>query len=122
MKKKYGFTETSWDIIKEEMRYILIGLARKRQTIYYSDLAAQIQTSYIHHRAPAFMRILGEVVTEDIEDGNPNLAVLVVQKASGRCGAGYFKAAAADGHDVSDPEAFWQAEFKSVCDYWADDE
>ncbi len=120
MKKKNGLTETSWDIIKEEMRHILIGLARKRQTICYSDLAAQIQTSYIHYRSPAFMRILGEVVTEDIEDGHPNLAVLVVQKQSGRCGAGYFKHAAAEGYDVSDPEAFWQAEFKSVCDYWTD--
>ena len=120
MKKKYGLTGTSWEIIKEEMRHILIGLARKRQTICYSDLAAQIQTSYIHYRAPAFMRILGEVVTEDIEDGHPNLAVLVVQKQSGRCGAGYFKQAAIEGYDVSDPEAFWQAEFKRVCDYWAD--
>ena len=118
-KKKYGLSEVAWDTIKAEMRHILIGLAKRRKTICYSDLAEQIQTAYIHYRAPAFMRILGEVVTEDMAAGQPNLAVLVVQKQTGRCGAGYFKQAAAEGHDVSDPEAFWQAEFKRVCDYWA---
>ena len=50
------------------------------------------------------------------------LAVLVVNKQTRRCGAGFFRHAAALEHDISDPEAFWRAEFERVCDYWQDAE
>ena len=62
MKAKSGLSNVDWSEIKAEMRHILVGLARRRQTICYSDLAAQIQTAYIHHRAPAFMSILRDLV------------------------------------------------------------
>ena len=117
---KSGFGEADWDEIKAEMRHILIGLARMRQTICYSDLATQIQTAYIHHRAPAFMSILRDLVEEDSAAGQPSLAVLVVRKQTGRCGTGFFREAAANGADVSDQEAFWWEAFERVCDYWAE--
>jgi hypothetical protein len=56
-KHKYGLNEVAWDDIKAEMRHILVNLACQKKTICYSDLASQIQTAYIHHRAPAFMGI-----------------------------------------------------------------
>ena len=87
MTTKSGFTEADWREITAEMRQILIGLAQKRETICYSALATQIQTAYIHHRAPAFMSILRDLVEEDTAAGYPNLAVLVVRKHTGRCGA-----------------------------------
>ena len=120
MRVKQDFAESVWSDIEAEMRHILIGLARGRKTICYSDLAAQIQTAYVHHRAPAFMRILRNLAAEDLNAGCPNLAVLVVRKHTGRCGPGFFKQAAAHGADVSDPEVFWQAEFERVCKYWAE--
>ncbi|GAB4525263.1 MAG: hypothetical protein OHK0046_40900 [Anaerolineae bacterium] len=116
--RKYGFSEASWDAIKEEIRAILITLARLRKTIAYSELAMQVQTAYIHHRAPAFDRILQALCDDEIAAGRPILGVLVVNKQTGRCGAGFYKTCGLRGYDVSDPEAFWQAEFARVCDYW----
>lgn len=117
---KLGLGDADWSEIKAEMRHILIGLARKRQTICYSDLAVQIRTAYIHHRAPAFMAILRELVDEDSAEGHPTLAALVVRKQTGRCGPGFFRIAAENGEDISDPEAFWKVSFERVCDFWSE--
>lgn len=115
---KYGLSDASWDAIKAEIHALLVLLAQKRQTIAYSELAAQLQTVYIHYRAPAFDRILQQLCEDEIAAGRPILGVLVVNKQTGRCGAGFFKWAGVSGYDVADPEAFWQAEFRRVCDYW----
>lgn len=113
-----SLNRTEWHIIKAEIRAILIGLAKLRLTISYSELAAQIQSTYIHYRAPAFDRILQDVCADEVAAGRPILGVLVVNKQTGRCGAGFFKWAGLHGFDVDDPVAFWQAEFERVCDYW----
>lgn len=120
MKTRYGLTEVSWNAIKAEMHHILIGLARAQKTISYSALAAQIQTASIHHRAPAFVYILREIAEENVAEGCPNLAALVVRKQTGVCGPGFFRHAAMMGFDVSDPAAFWLAEFERACDFWVE--
>lgn len=120
MSHKSALTQARWHNIKTEMRAILIGLARMRRSIAYSDLAALVQTAYIHYRAPAFGWILHEIAREDEAEGRPGLAVLVVNKTTGICGAGFFKEAAARGFDVSDPVAFWRSQFEQVCDYWGE--
>ena len=115
---KYGLAAADWTAIKSEIHDLLVGLARLRRTIAYSELAAQLQTAYIHYRAPAFDRILQELCEDETAAGRPVLGVLVVNKQTGRCGAGFFKWAGLHGFDVSDPEEFWQSEFQRVCDYW----
>lgn len=123
---KYGLADASWDAIKAEIRHILIGLARLEKTIAYSELAAQLQSAYIHYRAPAFGEILRELCLDEMAADRPVLGVLVVNKQTGRCGAGFFKWAAAQseqqGWDASDPEVFWQAEMARVCAYWQETE
>ncbi|NOK86051.1 MAG: hypothetical protein GFH27_549395n73 [Chloroflexi bacterium AL-W] len=114
--------DVDWALIRAEMRQLLIGLARMGKTICYSDLAIQIRTAYIHHRAPMFSRLLIQISDEDEQAGRPSLATLVVNKATGRPGGGYFKHAAR-AHDANkpgdfDPEAYWQARFDEICDYW----
>jgi hypothetical protein len=117
---KYGLAEAEWDEIKAEVRGILIGLARVEQTIYYSDLAIAISTAHMHHRAPAFAQILQDLCADEVAAGRPILGVLVVNKQTERCGAGFFKWCAAQGFDVSDPEAFWQREYERIVDYWGE--
>jgi len=114
-----GLSDTDRAVIKAEMRDILVNLARINQPIAYSELAAQLKTAYIHYRAPAFGQILREIAADEEEAGRPMLAVLVVNKQTGICGAGFFKHAAAKGYDVSDIEAFWRAELARVHDYWS---
>ncbi len=108
------------DGMNAEIRHILIALAQQGKTITYSELVTQLQTAYIHHRAPRFHRILQDMCEQEVRGGRPILGVLVVTKATGRPGAGFFKWCAAHGYDVTPPEAFWQAEFDRVCAYWKD--
>lgn len=58
-----------WSAVKDEMRAILIYLAKQRKTICYSDLAALISTARLHHRAPIFHRLLDEMSREDAAEG-----------------------------------------------------
>jgi hypothetical protein len=111
--------EADWSRAKEEMHQLLINLARLGQSISYSELSAQLTTVYLHHRAPAFGQLLRQIALEEAEARRPMLAVLVVNKQTGICGAGFFKHAAQLGYDVADPKAFWQTEFDRVHDYWA---
>lgn len=106
--------------VKAEIHEILTGLARTRQTISYSRLAMLLQSATLHHRAPVFHHLLREICREEIQLGRPVLGVLVVNKQTGICGAGFFKFCASIGHDVSDAEQFWQSEFNRVCNYWDD--
>jgi hypothetical protein len=118
MTTKSGLNKSNWDEIKSELRHILIGLAKMGKTIFYSDLARQVTSAHIHHRAPAFDHILQDLCADEIAEGRPILGVVVVNKATGRCGDGFYKWASAQGYDTHDSEAFWQAEFARVVDYW----
>ena len=115
---KYGFTAVEWRDIKAEIRDILIGLAKLGRPISYSELASQITTAYVHHRATGFHSILRELCADEMDEGRPTLGVLVVKKQTGRCGNGFYRFAANRGEDVSDPEQFWLNEYDRVCDYW----
>lgn len=117
---KYGFADADFEAIKDEILNILIQFARSRKTITYANLCARIQTAYMHHRAPGFHYLLREVCRDEISAGRPVIGVLVVNKQTGLCGAGYFKFAAQMGADVSDPETYWHDEFARVCDYWGE--
>jgi len=115
-------TDAQWQDLKQEIRAILIGMARLRVTVCYSDLAAMLTTASVHHRAPAFHRLLDEMCREDEAQGHAPLAALVVRKDSGIPGAGFFTIAAGEGADVSDPLAYWQQAFEHACDYWSSTE
>jgi hypothetical protein len=117
---RHGLAEADWAEVKEEIRGILISLARTGTTISYASLAAQVTAAVMHHRAPVFHAILRELGAEDLEQGRPSLAVLVVRQDTGRCGSGFYKFAADRGADVSDPEVYWQSELAAVLDYWGE--
>jgi hypothetical protein len=102
-----------WEQVKTEMRRLLIQVARVEATISYSELASSIQTTYIHHRNPKFMRLLIEIADEDVQHNRPSLAVLVVNKATGRPGEGFFIEI-----EPAQREIYWQKRFDEICDYW----
>lgn len=115
-----ALSEADWQAVKAELQAIMIGLARLRTTISYSALAAQVRTAVMHHRAPVFHQILREICRDELAAGRPVLGVVVVNKQTGICGAGFFKFAAGLGYDVSTPERYWQQEFERVCTYWSE--
>jgi len=114
------FSKADWGDVLNEMRAILIHLAKQRKTVSYSALCGMITVAHIHHRAPYFHKLLDDLSTQDALDGMPSLAALVVRKDSGIPGQGYFSISASEGADISDQEAYWRSQFEAVCDYWAD--
>jgi hypothetical protein len=118
MATKSGLNQADWREIKAELRHILIGVAKLGKTIFYSDLAKQVTYATIHHRAPAFDHILQELCADEVGENRPILGVVVVNKATGRCGDGFYKWASAYGYDTHNPQAFWDAEFNRVLEYW----
>lgn len=105
----------------DEMRAILIGYAKRRQTITYSELAPMISSASLHHRAPIFHKMLDIMSTEDAEQGMPSLASLVVRKDSGIPGMGYFAISSREDGVIEDHETYWRRRFEELCDYWADE-
>ena len=104
----------------DEMRAILIGCAKRRQTITYSELAPMISSMRLHHRAPLFHKMLDIMSREDALEDMPSLATLVVRKDSGIPGQGYFAISGIEGETINDPETYWRKQFDDLCDYWAD--
>jgi len=107
-----------WDAVLDEMRAILIGCAKRRETITYSDLARTVSSASMHHRAPMFHRLITRLDTPDSDE--PSLATLVVRKDSGIPGSGYFADSAGDVGTLDEQRAYWETRFEAVCDYWAE--
>jgi hypothetical protein len=115
----YRLTPEERATAKEELREILIYLARTRQTATYSDVCMMMQTVHLHPYSFIFTRLLTEVCGEEEAKGHGMLCALVVAKLTGMPGAGYFRGMAALGRDQSDMEASWRAEVEQVFEYWS---
>lgn len=108
------------------MRQTMIEVARHQRTITYSELCAQLTTAYLHHRAPALTQLLIEIGAQEAKAGRPVLPAVVVAKASGMPGGGYFKSEPSpltplphgEGN-TSDPKAIWEADLQRVFEYWS---
>lgn len=116
---KYGFLDAEWANLKEVVRQILRTAAQDREVMTYSELCDRLPVSLF----PGSWRLSGllrEVCTEEWDAGNGRLCALVVSKATGIPGAGFFKGSHhLDGSDISDPEAFWAEEVERVFELWA---
>jgi hypothetical protein len=115
-----AFSEADWQTLKDEMRSILIGMARLCSTITYSELASLIETAHMHHRAPLFHKLIRDMDADETAEGRPSLAALVVRKDSGIPGDGFYAGAPINEGEIFDPVAYWQKEFDAVCDYWGE--
>jgi hypothetical protein len=120
-KLKHGLTAEEWQAAKEDLRQICIQTARDRAIITYGEVAARMTTVAAHPGAYVFQNLLREMCRDEEAAGRGMLCALVVQKASGKPGAGFYKAivqlraACAD-----DLEACWQRECERVYAVWAD--
>jgi hypothetical protein len=119
MATKKAFSAARWNDIKTEIRTILIGVARDRQLITYSDLTRMLQTASLHYHSPALARLLVEIGSEELQAGRPSLPALVVTRQTGIPGAGFFKIDGQWDADITDPVAYWSGEVQNVYDYWS---
>jgi hypothetical protein len=114
---RYTLTETEWELVREAMRVELIALARQERIVTYSELALLLPV-YVHPGSYAFTRLLSQVCSAEADAGHGPLCALVVSKATGMPGAGFFRGMAERGCDASDPETYWRAELERVFAYW----
>ncbi len=120
MTAKYGFNIDDWNAAKEEMRQAMIGRARLRGMIPYSDLCQQVTAIMLEPHSHALAAMLGEISADEDAAGRGMLSVIVVHKVGDmEPGPGFFELAKARGRDTSDILRCWIGELKSVHRAWS---
>ena len=118
MSMKYGYSLSDWENAKKEMRNILIEIAKKQDTIPYSELVRKVLIISIEASSYGLADMLGEISTAEDAAGRGMLSVVVVHKEDNMPGKGFFELAKILGRDVSDKEKFWVNEAKKVYSSW----
>ena len=117
---KYGFAEDDWERAKEQARDLLVDIARREDTISYSDLVARIMAISLDPHSYAMRAFLGEISTSEHNGGRGMLSVVVVYKHGDQIpGPGFFDLARTLGYKVRDETEFWLEELKRVYRVWA---
>jgi hypothetical protein len=94
---------------------VLESVARRRNLIGYSDLAARVKTVPLTPDSRALHEMLGDISVEEDTGGRGMLSVLVVHKIGDqKPGRGFFELAQRLGRDVSDTDACWVQELQTI--------
>lgn len=116
----HGFHDNVWNEAKQEVRDILIDMAKRRSVISCSNLVAQVRACSFEPRGSHLAQLLGETSSEKNTAGLGLLTVVVVHKAGDmRPGLGFFELAQSLGRSTVDKEAFWIEELKRVYKAWS---
>lgn len=107
--------------IDQDIYRKLISIAEAKTTITYQELASVHGLTMDNPASRARLAdLLGQISAEEYKNGRPLLSVLVVNKASGMPGQGFFHLAKRLGsHDQRDDLTFFVSELKKVHEYWA---
>ncbi|MEY3220103.1 MAG: hypothetical protein RIT27_1460 [Pseudomonadota bacterium] len=122
---EHGFPTKDWDKAKEETRNLLVERAKRKNTIAYSEVSAQIaHIIYLDAHDPRLGYLLGEISEKEHFEKRGMLSVLVVHLSGDmKPGKGFFELAGELGYDVSDKakkEKFWIDELIKVYNYWSE--
>ena len=102
------------------MRDILVGRAKVRGMIPYSELVGKVRTIRLEPESYALAAMLGEIATEEDAAGRGMLSVIVVHKHGDmQPGPGFFDLAEDLGRDTSDIMQCWVEELKKVHHHWS---
>jgi hypothetical protein len=112
---KFGFSERTWEKAKVEAIEILIDVARREETISYSDLAKRIHAISIEPHDYAMRTFLGEISTDEHGRNRGMLSAVVVYKNGDQMpGPGFFDLAKDLGNRFRDETEFWIKELQRV--------
>lgn len=117
---KYGLNPDEWDAAKVEIREMMIAVAKLRTTITYGEMTAQMLTISPHPGSYVFHALLRDVCVAEREAGRGMLCAVVVSKATGLPGQGFFKAMVKNGRDCSDIQRCWEIEIERLYEIWRD--
>ncbi len=113
----YGLTEQQWEAAKDEIRPILIGIAKTHDQITYADLAHLLTAVHLEPDSHALHALLGALSEESINNGL--LSAVVVRQEDRMPGDGFFSLAE---HlyekKIKDPLIFYAEELAKVHERW----
>ena len=108
-------TNQKWQQVKSEIREILIKTAKRKGMITYTELVNQVKTIRLEAHDLRLFKLLGEISTNEVENGRSMISVVVVHKQGDQQpGDGFFELAESLGRDTSDILKCWTDEFKKV--------
>ena len=117
---KHGFSDGLWIAAKEEARQAMIAVARSKSLIAYSDLVRKITSCVLEPNGAPLAHMLGEISSEEDEEGRGLLTVVVVHKTGDmKPGPGFFRLARSRGRQIVDEEEFWIEELHNVYNAWS---
>jgi hypothetical protein len=107
--------------MREMIRDKLIEAAKKQKVVYYAEVGELLNFSMDnpHHRKE-LGRILGEISTDEHQEGRPLLSAIVVHKENHLPGEGFFKLAKELGKQKPDEDndTFYTNELRRVFNTW----
>lgn len=109
---KHGFDENVWEGAKAEAKLLLSKRARRGNPMSYSDLCDQMSVIRFEPRDTRLAHFLGQISTEEHEEGRGLLTALVVHKHDLKPGEGFFNLAESLGFHFKDREEFWLAQIE----------
>ena len=116
----HGISQSEWDTAKDEARHLMIGRAKLRGMIPYSDLVTHIHRIRLEAHDARLSHFLGEIASEEDEKGRGLLTVVVVHKSGDmQPGPGFFELAQSRGRNTANIIECWVEELKKVFAYWA---
>ena len=116
----HGLPESIWNAAKEQARRAMIDAARRRSVISYSELVGKIASCSLEPHEGRLAHMLGEISSEEDEEGRGLLTVVVVHKAGDmKPGSGFFTLARSRGRDIGDRQKIWVEELERVYEIWS---
>lgn len=114
------FTPEEWELAKKQAREVLIERAKHRGMIPYGELATKILAIEFEPHEHLFFKLLGEISSQEYQDGRGMLTALVVHKKGDmEPGPGFFELAQSLGLDTADILSCWVEQFKKVHTVWS---
>lgn len=114
----HGFNDQDWQKAKQEALAILKARAKRGNPISYSELVGQIVSIHMEPHDTRLAHFLGELSTEEHDNGRPLITALVVHKHDRQPGQGFFELARFLGFPVIDEIQFWTDEINKLQHYW----
>jgi hypothetical protein len=116
----HGFESADWDAAKEEARELMVGRAKLRGMITYSDLVKGIKRITLEPHDPRLFHMLGEISSEEDAAGRGMLTVVVVHKLGDmQPGPGFFELARHLHRDTANLLKCWVDELHKVHAWWS---
>jgi hypothetical protein len=119
---KYKLTDVEKRTVRAELRAAMIGAARARELLTYTELVLRVPSVVLHPHSFILVHLMSDVCADEYAKTEIMLCALIVSKTTGKPGAGYFRGFGARSAVESgdDWETAWRAEVERAFAYYGE--